>query len=124
MTKKSDNKYPENFETFVVDKLIEHDGMFDKIGKELEKRGKELERHSEILAGHGGQLLTLTEKVDRIDERTAFIPKMYQAMDAFMKEIRESRDDRTILGRRVTDHEERLEVVESALSIKPPSEVF
>lgn len=117
MIKKGNNNYLENFETFVVNKLIEHDGKFSKIEKELE-------RHSGILADHGGQLLTLTEKLDRIDERTAFLPKLYDICDAFMKEVIESRNERVIVGRKVSDHEERLVVVEDALAIKQPVEVY
>ncbi|MFA5776720.1 MAG: hypothetical protein WC988_04165 [Patescibacteria group bacterium] len=115
----------------IYKKLIEHDKKFVAIDKRFEavdqrfdKIEVTLRQHGDLLVDHGVQLLKLSEKVDRIDERTAFIPKMYQAVDAFMKEIRESRDDRVILGHRVSGHEERLEVVESALSIKPPSEVF
>ena len=115
----------------IFKKLIEHDKKFDEIDKRFKtidqrfnKVEATLERHSDLLADHSVQLLRLSEKVDRIDERTAFIPKMYQAMDAFMKEIRESRDDRVILDRKVINHEERLVVVESTLSIKSPAEVF
>ena len=145
MTKKGDNNYPENFETFVVNKLIEHDGRFAGIDEKfagIEKRfngieekfvsiderfgkiEKELARHTEILTDHGRQLLKLTEKVDRIDERTVFLPKLYDAVDAFMKEIRESRDERIVGGRKVSDHEERLAVVEDALATTPAERII
>jgi len=139
------SNYPENFETFIVTKLIEHDGKFkgiDEHFKDIDGRFKDIEdrfngvdgrfegidatlkRHGDILADHSVQLLKLIEKVDRIDERTAFIPKMYDAMDAFMKEIKESRADRVLLGRKVSDHEERLGAVEMALSVKVEEKAF
>lgn len=121
----------ENEDPKIFKKLVEHDKKFVPIDKRFEvvderfdKVEATLRRHGDLLADHSVQFFKLTEKVDRIDERTAFIPKIYQAVDAFMKEIRESRDDRVILGRRVSDHEERLMVAENALSIKPPTEAF
>lgn len=94
--------------TKMYNKLLQHD-------KKLTEVVARLDKHEDVLADHSIQLQNLTEMVNRIDERTAFIPKTYDAMDAFMKEIREGREDRVFLAHRVSDHEERLVVVENAL---------
>ena len=80
MIKKGTKKYAGNFETFVVNKLIGHDESIQYLKETGDK--------------HSLQLFDLRKKVDRIDGRTE---KLYDAMDAFMKEIRESREEREFI---------------------------
>jgi hypothetical protein len=80
-----DKKYFKVFETFVTKKLNEHDIRLDRV----------------------------EDKLNLIDERTAYLPKLYDAVDAFMKEILESREDKVFLGHRVDDHEKRILVLEN-----------
>lgn len=100
MTERAAPKYFQNFQAFVVNKFIEYDERFNKIEAGL--------------ASHSVQILNLTEKVDRIDERTAFLPKLYSAVDAFMKEIQESRQERVFINQRIGDHEDRIVALENA----------
>jgi hypothetical protein len=97
---KPTHRYPERFETFVVDKLIEHD---------------------DILADHGRQLLKINRiitRLDDIEENVASLMRLRVTCDAFMKEIIENRQERIVIGRQLGDHEERLGTLENAVLIR------
>jgi len=97
------HRYPENFETFVVDKLIEHD---------------------DILADHGRKLLKINgiiTRLDDIEENVASLMRLRDACDAFMKEIIENRQERIVIGRQLSDHEERIGTSEKAVLITTAS---
>jgi len=52
------------------------------------------------------KLNLLNEGFDVLDKRTARLPDLYDAVDSFMSEIIESRQERTFLNNRVTRLEE------------------
>lgn len=73
----------------IYKKLLQHDKKFIEVIARFDEHENTLNRHGDVLGDHSVQIQNLKETIDRIDERTAFIPKMYDAMDAFMpkKEI-------------------------------------
>jgi hypothetical protein len=117
MSKKVVHNYPKNFEIFVLEKLVEFDKEFRDICGTLSE-------HGNTLAEHSSRLHRIEEKLEIIDERTAFLPKLYDAVDAFMKEIKESREERVMLNARMNKFEGRLAVVEATLSISPVQREF
>ena len=104
------HRYPENFETFVVDKLIEHDDKFRQIEKRLEI--------------HDHQFWEINKKLDRLDsieENVVSLMRLRDACDSFMKEIIENRQERIVVGRQLSDHEERIGTLEKAVLITTAS---
>lgn len=65
--------------------------------------------------GLEGNTRSLERKIDGIDERTKFFPKLYDNVDKLLGEIEENRQERAFTSQRVDDHEQRLEVLEKHL---------
>ncbi len=124
MTNKVVHNHLENFEIFVLEKLVEYEKNFRDIRSTLADHDRNFKDIRNILADHSVKLVKLEEKLDVLDDRTAFLPKLYDAVDAFMKEIKESREDRVLLGTRVGECEDRLAVVEEICAIKPAGRAF
>lgn len=99
-------KYSGNFETFVIEKLIEYDQRFVR----LEARMDKLEERMSRLETRMNQI---EDRLSQIEKDTAFLPKLFDAVDAFMKEILENRAERVLLSHRVDDHERRLITLEN-----------
>ena len=61
--------------------------------------------------------VTLDEKLDeKLDERLSFLPtkdEFYGKMDEVMGELKAIREEVTVLGHRVSEHDDRLEKLES-----------
>ncbi len=84
----------------------------------LEEHTDALLEHSRILDQHSDKLDVIPlilQKIDsleiltqRLDERTARLPKLYDAVDAFMGEIKASREERGFMGTQLSRHEERI----------------
>jgi outer membrane murein-binding lipoprotein Lpp len=90
----------------------------DKNTKELKQRIDTLDkkidqREMSLLAE-----IRLTANETKEDMRQEFstrIDKLYNHMDAFIKEIRDSRDERTVVGHRLKNHDDRLNKLESSV---------
>jgi hypothetical protein len=52
------------------------------------------------------------QRVEVIDDRTRFLPKLYDNVDKIMGEILENRQERVFMGHTLHDHEERLTNIE------------
>ena len=132
------NKHDKNFQQIDVrfDRLetrldsleLKVDGLELKI-ENLDKRFRDLENktgeifqrltsHDNHLAELRRMIYKITEKVEEIDERTKYLPKLYDNVDKLIGEISEFRRDRVFTTSRIRDHENRLEVVESRLGVK------
>lgn len=53
-------------------------------------------------------------RFDLPEERTAYLPKLYDNVDKLLKEIRDGREDRIIMLNRLTNHETRITRLEGA----------
>ena len=104
--------------------MVEYEKNFREIRASLADHDRYFKNIRSILADHSVKLVKLEDKLDVLDARTAFLPKLYDAVDAFMKEIKESREDRVLLGARVGECEDRLAVVEEVSAVKPPERAF
>lgn len=103
MINKEPKKYTENFETFVVNKLIDHgDGILSL----------------------NARVLKLTLDMEDVKEKVAVVPRMYQMLDKLVGDLALDRQERMLMYNKLSDHDERLTVVENMLAIKPPTEVF
>ncbi|MFA6982037.1 MAG: hypothetical protein WC243_03390 [Patescibacteria group bacterium] len=58
------------------------------------------------------QIQQLMQRVEVIDDRTRFLPKLYDNVDKIMGEILENRQERVFMGHTLHDHEERLTNIE------------
>lgn len=112
----------------VVAKLGNHDKRFDEHTKilnehsrSLERIEKRLDKHDELFSQITGELCKMNRRFNVLEERTEYLPKLYNAVDKFMGEILESRVERVILTSRVKNHEDRLVTVENKVGIVAPS---
>ncbi len=135
MPKKVVHRYPGNFETIVLEKLMD----FSENIKGLEKKTEfltgeitglvgETEGLTEKTEGLAGemrqvrvQLADMTERLNEVESRGK---KTYDMVVELVGDARVDGEERLFLTRRVRNHDERLEVVESALSIKPSAGAF
>ncbi|MBU0649693.1 hypothetical protein KJ605_01295 [Patescibacteria group bacterium] len=114
MTREIEPKYFKDFKDFVVKKFKEHDKKFDRIDSVL---GDLTTKVGDLTTKVGDltiRVMRMEDKIDEIDKRTEFLPKLYDAVDKFMKEIMESRQERVFINHRLKDHEERLVHLETA----------
>lgn len=81
-----------------------------------------------MLDDHGKRLDSLDSKVDQLSTDMnalgAKVDKIYNLVVDISGNMKVNMDEQTFMSRRVSDHEERLGVVEDALSIKQPVEVY
>ncbi len=135
MSRKVVHNHPENFETIVLEKLIEFSSDIKRIDAKLEGLDEKVGGLDakvggldEKVGGLGSEMRAvkvqvggLTERLDEIDARGK---KTYDIMVELVGDSKVDREERLFLTHRVRDNEERLEVVESALAIKPAARAF
>jgi len=66
----------------------------------------------------------LADMTDRLNEVESKGKKTYDLVVELVGDARVDREERLFLTRRVRNHDERLEIVESVLSIKPSAGAF
>ncbi len=67
----------------------------------------------------------LDKRMTPLAETIAFLPtkdEFYKLMDDWIVEVKEYKQERVLLSSRVSNHEERLTVIETVLPDKPPHE--
>ncbi len=67
----------------------------------------------------------LDKRMTPLAEKIAFLPtkdEFYKLMDEWIVEVKEYKQERVLLSSRVSNHEERLTVIETVLPDKPPHE--
>ena len=124
MPKKVVHRYPENFQTIVLEKLIHLDESMKATKETLREHTSDLRYVSEELKSMRGGLNAVQGQLGDIPAIREKLNKTYDIVVELVGDARVDREERLFLTRRVRNHDERLEVVESALSIKPSAGAF
>lgn len=85
-----------------------------KVNKKITALDQKIEQRERSLLAE----IRITANETKEDMRQEFrtrIDKLYNHMDAFIKEIRDSRDERAVIGHRLEDYENRISKLESSV---------
>ena len=98
------------------------DGLDDKIGSledKVDENTKRLDHHEDMILSLTQKVVGVSFSIDYIKEQLESIPKIYNLVDKITSRTVVDEQERVFLSNKVNGHEDRLVVVENALSITP-----
>lgn len=78
-----------------------------KINNTISGITEELTRINNTIAGILNRLFKVEQKLEELDTRTINFPKLYDNVDAMIGEIKENREERAFMNRRITNLEKQ-----------------
>ena len=81
--------------------------ILDMMQIKLETLEKEIARTNNTIADILNRLFKVEQKLEELDTRTINFPKLYDNVDAMIGEIKENREERAFMNRRIINLEKK-----------------
>ncbi|MBI2620744.1 hypothetical protein HYW61_00770 [candidate division WWE3 bacterium] len=93
---------------FIEDRLAKIETVLFEFGARIEELENSVRSLENRVAAMGDRLFGLEARIDEIDKRTVFLPKLYDNTDKLMGEIKENRQERVFINNRLTKLEKAI----------------